>query len=225
MNDKKIRRLMGKYGLFCPVRKANPYRRLAASLRTDSVAPDLVRRRFRAFGPRKVLLTDITYIRLNGGFVYLSVIKDAFPMQCLSHVLSESLEVDFVLETVRKLMAEHSCSMDAETVIHSDQGVHYTSVAFRQLLNDTGLRQSMSRKGNCWDNAPQESFFGHMKDELAPYVKAWTCFEDVQARIDDWMDYYNNDRYLSILNGLSPNEYDHYLTTEELPTALAKEYT
>ena len=79
------------------------------------------------------------------------------------------------------------------------------------------LRQSMSRKGNCWDNAPQESFFGHMKDELAEKIPNWTCFADVQRSIDDWMDYYNNDRYQWDLAKLSPNEYYQYLTTGSYP--------
>ena len=141
-------------------------------------------------------------------------------MQVLAYQLSDSLEVDFVLETVRQLLRNHLCSLDAKTIIHSDQGCHYTSVAFRQLLKDSQLRQSMSRRGNCWDNAPQESFFGHMKDELRPYVHEWKSYDDVKARIDDWMDYYNNDRYQTILQWMSPNEYYHYIITQELPAAL-----
>ena len=222
MNHKKILRLMRKYGLRCPIRKANPYRRMTKALRTNSIAENQVRREFRSHGPRKILLTDITYIRLKDTFVYLSVIKDAFTMQVLSYELSESLEVDFVLETVRKLLRNHLCSLDAETIIHSDQGCHYTSVAFRQLLRDSNLRQSMSRRGNCWDNAPQESFFGHMKDELHPYIQSWRTFQDVKERIDDWMEYYNNDRYQTILQWMSPNEYYHYLVTKELPAALTE---
>jgi len=220
MNHKKVLRLMRKFNLKCPIRQANPYRRMAKSIKTDAIAPNHVNRKFRSYGPRKVLLTDITYIRLNQSFCYLSVIKDAFTMQILAYQLSDSLEVDFVLDTVKQLLRNHLCSLDAETWIHSDQGCHYTSVAFRQLLKDTNLRQSMSRRGNCWDNAPQESFFGHMKDELKPYISSWKTFHDVKERIDDWMNYYNNDRYQTILQWMSPNEYYHYIVTKELPTAL-----
>ena len=221
MNHKKIRRLMKKYGLRCPIRKANPYRRMAKALQTDAVAENFVNREFRIHGPRSILLTDITYLRLNGRFCYLSVIKDAFTMQVLAYQLSESLEVDFVLETVKQLLRNHQCSLDARTLIHSDQGCHYTSVAFRQLVQESKIRQSMSRRGNCWDNAPQESFFGHMKDELRPYIKEWRSFEDAKERISDWMDYYNNDRYQTILRWMSPNEFYHYTVTNQLPTALA----
>ena len=155
---------MHKFGLMCPIRKANPYRRMARAMRTNVVADNKVRREFKLHGPRKILLTDITYIRLNDGFCYLSVIIDAYTMQVLSYVLSDSLEVDFVLETVNILIRDHGISLDADAYIHSDQGCHYTSVKFRELVENTDLTQSMSRKGNCWDNAPQESFYGHMKD-------------------------------------------------------------
>lgn len=213
MNPKKIRRLMRKYNLFCPIRKANPYRRMAKAMRTNNVADNLLNREFESHGPRMVLLTDITYIPLNGEFCYLSTILDAFTKQILAYVLSESLEVDFVLDTVNILVRDHGISLTAETLIHSDQGAHYTSHKFIQIVKDADLRQSMSRRGNCWDNAPQESFFGHMKDELAEIIPSWSCFLDVKAAIDDWMDYYNNDRYQWQLAKLSPNQYYDYVRT------------
>ncbi len=215
MNLKKIRRLMDKYGLVCPVRKANPYRRLAKALKTNNVADNLLNRKFMEYGPRKVMLTDITYIPYNGRFAYLSTILDAYTKQILSYALSDSLEVDFVLETVEKLIKNHGIELTKETLIHSDQGCHYTSTRFIQLVNDKELRQSMSRKGNCWDNAPQESFFGHMKDEID--VSGCTKHREVKAIIDDWMDYYNNERYQWQLAKLSPNEYYGYITTGIYP--------
>lgn len=215
MNLKKIRRLMRKYHLICPIRKANPYRRMAKAIRTSNVADNLVNRGFEDYGPRKVLLTDITYIPLDSCFCYLSTILDAYTKQILSYVLSESLEVDFVLETVNQMVEKHGVSLKTETMIHSDQGCHYTSCSFIQLAKDKGLRQSMSRKGNCWDNAPQESFFGHMKDEID--LSGCTTFIQVKAIIDDWMEYYNNERYQWQLAKLSPNEYYQYITTGIYP--------
>ena len=217
MNHKKIRRIMRKFVLVCPIRKANPYRRMAKNLRTNAVADNLLKREFKEHGARTVFLTDITYIPYNKKFCYLSVIKDAFTTEVLSYVLSQSLEVDFVLETVKQLLEQHGTSIDAEAMIHSDQGCHYTSVSFRALLQDSGLRQSMSRKGNCWDNAPQESFFGHMKQELQPKISEWNNYENVAATIDDWMDYYNNDRYQMGLAKMSPCEYYQYITTGKYP--------
>ena len=217
MNVKKIRRLMRKYHLVCPIRKANPYRRMQKAIRTNNTAENLVNREFEEHGPRSILLTDITYIPLNGSHCYLSTILDACTKQVLSYTLSESLDVDFVLESVRSMVEKHGISLNKETILHSDQGCHYTCIKFIQLLKNSDLRQSMSRKGNCWDNAPQESFFGHMKDELAGEIPKWTCFADVKQSIDDWIDYYNNDRYQWDLAKLSPNEYYHYLTTGEYP--------
>lgn len=217
MNIKKIRRLMKKYGLICGIRKANPYRRMAKAIKTNNVAANLVKREFEKYGPRKILLTDITYIPYNGEFCYLSTILDAFTKQILSYVLSESLEVDFVLETVNLMVEKHGISLSTETIIHSDQGCHYTSCSFIQLVKDKGLRQSMSRKGNCWDNAPQESFFGRMKDHIEHHLKGCTEFSDVEMIIDDWMDYYNNERYQWELAKLSPNEYYKYITTGIYP--------
>ena len=215
MNVKKIQRLMRKYGLLCPVRKANPYRRMAKALKTNNYAENLVQRGFREHGARKVLLTDITYLPYNGTFAYLSTILDAFTKQILSYVLSDSLKIDFVLLTVENLVLEHGISLTTETILHSDQGVHYTSYKFIEIVNDFELRQSMSRRGNCWDNAPQESFFGHMKDEID--ITNCTSFDEVKAIIDDWIDYYNNERYQWQLAKLSPNEYYNYITTGVYP--------
>jgi transposase InsO family protein len=211
MNLKKIRRLMNKYGLICNIRKANPYRRMAKAIKTNNVADNLLKRNFTLYGPRMVLLTDITYIPYNGVFCYLSTILDAYTKQILSYKLSESLEVDFVLQTVNKMVEEHGISLKTETMIHSDQGCHYTSCSFIQLVKDKGLRQSMSRRGNCWDNAPQESFFGHMKEEID--ISQCTKFSEVKRVVDDWLDYYNNERYQWQLAKLSPNEYYQYITT------------
>lgn len=221
MNLKKIRRLMGKYGLACPIRKANPYRRMAKAMKSDAIAANLLNREFEKYGPRKVLLTDITYIPCCGKFFYLSVILDAFTKQVLAYVFSNSLEVDFVLETVHILMKNHGVSLDAQTLIHSDQGCHYTCKKFRQIVSDSGLRQSMSRRGNCWDNAPQESFFGHMKDEVGAALSLVTSFEDAKAMLDDWMDYYNTDRGQWQLAKLSPNEFFDYYTTGIYPLVLS----
>lgn len=215
MNLKKIRRLMDKYGLMCPIRKADPYRRMAEALKTNHTAENLLGRRFTEYGPRKVLLTDITYLPYNGTSAYLSTVLDAYTKQILSYVLSDSLEVDFVLETVEKLVKDHGIELTKETLIHSGQGCRYTSIRFIQLVNDKELRQSMSRKGNCWDNAPQESFFGHMKDEID--ISGCKKFREVKAVIDDWIEYYNNERYQWQLAKLSPNEYYQYITTGVYP--------
>ena len=130
MNVKKIYRLMKKFHLVCGIRKANPYRRMAKALKTSNVAENLLMREFEAYGPRVVLLTDITYIPYNGVFAYLSVILDAYTKEVLSYVLSPSLEVDFVLETVTILMDNHGTELKTETIIHSDYAEEKTIPKF-----------------------------------------------------------------------------------------------
>ena len=220
MNVKKIRRLMKEYGLKCPIRRENPYKRMARAMKTNHVAPNVLKRNFLQGKPRKVLLTDITYLFYKTGKCYLSTILDAMTREVLAYRLSESLEVDFVIETVDALIQKHRCTLDNTTIVHSDQGCHYTSNAFIQKLKDSQFVQSMSRKGNCWDNAPQESFFGHMKDEIRDAVSCAVSFETVQQIVDDQMDYYNNDRYQWQLLKLSPAEYCVYLMTGIYPLPL-----
>ena len=216
MNLKKIRRLMSKYNLRCPIRKANPYRRMARAIKTSHVSPNLLNREFSKRGVRSVLLTDITYILFGQGQrMYMSTIIDACTMELLSYVVSQSLEVDFVLETVEKLVAKHGVSLHKETLINSDQGSHYTSHKFIQIIKDINLRQSMSRRANCWDNSPQESFYGHMKDEID--ISKCASFEEVRAIIDDWADYYNNDRPQWTLSLLTPTEYYQYACSGVYP--------
>ena len=141
------------------------------------------------------------------------MVKDGFTKQILSYVLSPSLEVDFVLETFNQLYSKHKRNIHTDALIHSDQGVHYTSVKFIDLLKSLEIRQSMSRRGNCWDNAPQESFFGHMKDEIGRYTENACSYEELKEIIDSYMVYYNNDRYQYNLAKLSPNEYLEYYMT------------
>ncbi len=219
MNHKKISRLMKEFNLFCPIRKANPARRMAKAIKTSNYADNILNRHFEEYGPGYVLETDITYLfygpkRLKA---YLSVIKDGFTKQILSYVLSISLEEDFVLKTIKQLFEKHKNDIHTDALIHSDQGAHYTSIRFIDLLKDLEIRQSMSRRGNCWDNAPQESFFGHMKDEIGKYVETASTYEELEKIIDDYMYYYNNERYQYQLAKLSPNEYLEYYKTGNYP--------
>ena len=113
--------------------------------------------------------------------------------------IDTSYKVDFVLETVRQMTEKHGSELKTDTLIHSDQGCQYTSTKFTDILNDAGLRQSMPRKGNCWDNAPQESFFGHMKDEI--HVSVCDSHQKIQKAVLDWVEYYNNEQYCIYTKG------------------------
>ena len=221
MNPKKIRRLMKEFHLVCPVRKVNPYRMQAKRLQENRIAPNILNRQFKAYGPRTVLLTDITFIpryshhEPKTKYTYVCVIMDAFTKEVLSCICSTSYDTDIVLDTVNQLMEKHSLELNTDVLIHSDQGCQYTSSKFVTLLSDCNLRQSMSRRGNCWDNAPQESLFGHMKDEVR--MNATDGHNQVERKVLEWIDYYNNERYQWRLAKLSPTEYYRYVTTGEYP--------
>jgi transposase InsO family protein len=223
MNTKKISRLMKKFNLVCPVRKVNPYRALNKANLAARASPNLLNRAFRAYGARTVLLSDITYIhrrkRTADGpekYSYLCVIMDAFTKEILAYSVGVSPDTDLVLVTVNLLMEKHGHELKTDTLIHSDQGCQYTSHRFAELLKSVELRQSMSRRACCWDNAPQESLFGHMKDEIHLRQRS-DNHAIITSKINDWVDYYNNDRPQWSLAKLTPSEFFKYVTTGIYP--------
>ena len=212
-NLKRIRRIMKKYGIICPIRKANPYRRMMKATKEHRVVPNLLRRQFKQGIPGKVLLTDITYLHFGKGMrAYLSAIKDGSTGEILAYHLSDRMTLKLATNTLKKLKRNKNFKKAKDALIHSDQGVHYTSPVFQKLVKKLGLRQSMSRRGNCWDNAPQESFFGHLKDETS--IKACTTLDELKKEIKQYMIYYNHYRYQWNLKKMTPVQYrDHLLKT------------
>ncbi|AAO34789.1 transposase (plasmid) [Clostridium tetani] len=212
-NLKRIRRIMHKYDIICPHRKANPYRRMMKANKEHSVLPNLLNREFKQDVPGKVLLTDITYLFYkNGQRAYLSTVLDGSTNELLTYNLSKSLKIDIVTETIEKLVSSNNYLISSDSFIHSDQGAHYTSPIFQKLLKKYNIKQSMSRRGNCWDNAPQESFFGHLKDETN--IKNCNTFAELLEEIDEYMDYYNNYRGQWNLKKMTPVKYrNHLLST------------
>lgn len=134
MNVKNIRCLMPKNKFTSPICKSNPYRRVHKSIQMGNTVENLVNRKFETHDPQAFLLTDITYIPLNGAFCYLSTILDTCAKQVLAYALSESLEVNFALETVTLLLKNCGASLNGETLIHNDHGTHYTCSKFIQLV-------------------------------------------------------------------------------------------
>ncbi|MEK4967257.1 IS3 family transposase [Cytobacillus sp. FSL R7-0696] len=208
-NLKRIRRIMNKFEIVCPIRKANPYRRMAKATKEHRTCPNHLQRNFKQGVAGKVLLTDITYLPYKGGkCAYLSTIKDGETNEILAYEVSDSLSMDIALNTLRKLKRKNHHLKD-DAFIHSDQGFHYTNPQFQKLVKKTGLGQSMSRRGNCWDNAPQESFFGHLKDETN--IKESETLEEVKQEIKRYMVYYNHYRGQWNLKKLPPAKYRQQL--------------
>ncbi len=211
-NLKRIRRIMKKYGIICPYRKANPYKQIAKATKEHLTVENKLNRIFKVGKPGEILLTDITYLFYrNNNKCYLSTIKDAITNEITAWHLTSSLGLDISLETIKKLKQNKNIKLSTEAYIHSDQGVRYTSPTFQKLLKKDKLGQSMSRRGNCWDNAPQESFFGHMKDEID--LSKCNTFKDVFKEIKKYMNYYNNYRYQWGLKKMNPVQYRNHLAS------------
>lgn len=207
-NLKRIRRIMQKYNIVCPIRKANPARRMAKATQEHRTCPNMLKRAFKPGIAGKVLLTDITYLTYGiGKRAYLSTIKDAETNEILAYEVSASLGLDIAMESLKQLKKYRHLTSDA--LIHSDQGFHYTSPKFQKLVKQMGLNQSMSRRGNCWDNAPQESFFGHFKDETN--FKTCMTLGEVKQEVKSYMIYYNHYRGQWNLNKLPPARYRRQL--------------
>ena len=206
MNHKKIQRIMRKYDLIANVRRKNPYKLIMKKTMEHRIFPNKLQRIFHQLIPFKVFCTDITYIPFRYGFVYLSVIKDIASGEIMAWNLSISLEMTLVINTIENMKSYENA------MIHSDQGFHYTNPKYIKILKELNMNQSMSRKGNCIDNAPIESFFGHMKDEL-DYMSCQS-FEQLCLVIDEYMRYYNYERKQWTRNRMTPVKYRDYLLTK-----------
>ena len=208
-NLKKIRRLMKKFGLKCPIRQANPYRRMMKATQEHTTCDNLVNRIFKTGIPYNILLTDITYLFYgNNKKCYLSTIKDAETNEILAYYISENMTLDISLETIKKLHRKRKLMLSEKVIIHSDQGVHYTSSKFHNLLKKYNIQQSMSRKGNSMDNGMMENFFGLLKTEMFyDQEDKYKNIDELILAIDDYINYYNYDRIKLKLKGLSPVNY------------------
>ena len=207
---KKIQRIMKKYGIICPHRRPNPYKKIAKATKEHQVVPNKLNRDFKQGIPGKVLLTDITYLPYSGNrMAYLSTVKDASTNEILAYHVSDRITLDIATQTIHKLVNNKKFTPPKDAFIHSDQGSHYTSPRYQKLLQKHGIGQSMSRRGNCWDNAPQESFFGHLKDEV-DYQSSKTL-KELKTKINHYMVYYNNYRYQWNLKKMTPIQYRNHL--------------
>lgn len=205
-NRKRIMRIMRKYNIVCPIRRKKYKYKVT---KEHKVCKNYLQREFKQNVPGKVMLTDISYLQYgNAKTAYLSTILDASTNEILSFKVRENMKLDLVISTLNELKDNQFVHFD-DGMIHSDQGWHYTNPQFRIRAAEMGLQQSMSRRGNCWDNAPQESFFGHLKDELD--IKHCNTFDELHTLISDYIDYYNNDRYQWNLNKMTPIQYRNYL--------------
>lgn len=203
----KVIRLMRKGELACFVRKANTQKRASKEMLERNTKANKLKRRFRLERPLKNILTDVSYLKYGiGQTAYLSCLKDASSGRIMGAVVSSRNDAQLAEDTLVELKKH---PLDEECLIHSDQGILYLSPYFQQHAAEMGLTQSMSRRGNCWDNASQESFFGHFKDECD--YRNCTSIEEVAQMVEKYIEYYNNERPQWTRNKMTPLEFEAYL--------------
>lgn len=214
LNDKginasknRVARRMKEAGLRSIVRRK--YRPTTDSKHTHPVADNLLQRDFSASAPNQVWVSDITYIATQRGWQYLTVFLDLFSRMVVGWALSSSLSAEMVLTALYRGIRNREPG--AGLIIHSDRGVQYACKDFRQVLNKHGFVQSMSRKGNCWDNAVAESFFGILKSELIRHERYKGPQDTLRALFEYIEVYYNRKRKHSTLGYLTPAQYEQVI--------------
>ena len=201
LNHKTIQRLMKQLGLICRVR-AKKYRSYNGEV--GKIAPNLLQRDFYAEKPNQKWVTDVTEFSLFGQKLYLSALLDLHSSYLISYTISERPVLSMVTGMLDK--AFENLPNGTGLILHSDQGWQYQNKYYRQMLKQKGIRQSMSRKGNCLDNAVMENFFGLLKSELL-YLQQFQSMEHFKQELVEYLDYYNNHRIKAKLKGLPPAIY------------------
>lgn len=198
INHKTVQRLMREENLVCRVRMKK-YRSYRGAL--GKIAPNLLERNFDATSPNQKWVTDVTEFSLFGQKLYLSPILDLHSQYIVSYTISDRPVLSMVTEMLNKALQQ--IPDRANLILHSDQGWQYQHKQYQRMLKSKGIRQSMSRKGNCLDNAVMENFFGHLKSELL-YLQKFESIDIFRAELIAYLDYYNNRRIKEKLKGLPP---------------------
>lgn len=201
LNHKTVQKLMGEMGLYAKRRKAK-FKTYKGEV--GRVAPNVIDRNFTATSPNQKWATDVTEVKIKGKKIYLSPILDMFNGEIMSYTISDTPDLQMALSMLDKMFRK--TDIPKGLILHSDQGWHYQHKRYQKKLKEKNIIQSMSRKGNCLDNAMMENFFGLMKTELL-YLQEWNSIEQFKKELVKYIRYYNNDRIKLRLNGKSPVQY------------------
>jgi transposase InsO family protein len=199
INHKAVLRIMNKYGLLSEIRRRKKYKQMGQQLHKYA---NILNRDFNAEKPNQKWVTDISYIHTGQGVLYLSMIRDLFDESIVSYKMGTEQTVNLVLETIKA--AKEKETVTAELQLHSDQGFQYTSTGYFDLTKEYDITPSMSRRGNCYDNAMAENFFGILKSECI-YRKRPNNFDEARKLIDDYILFYNYER-IQLKTKLTPYE-------------------
>ena len=198
-NPKTILRIMKKYELLSEIRRKRKWKYMGQQLHKYE---NLLNRQFQADRPNKKWVTDISYIQTKQGTLYLSIIRDLYDNSIVAYKTSTKQTVSLVLDTIHMAMKQEKKKVTAELQLHSDQGFQYCSHAYFKLTQEYGITPSMSRRGNCYDNAMAENFFSIIKTECIYRHKPKT-FDEARELIDNYIYFYNHQR-IQLKTGVAP---------------------
>jgi len=201
INHKTVLRLMGSLKLKSVIRRKK-YRSYKGE--QGKIAPNVLDRSFKAKRPNQKWTTDVTEFNVLGKKLYLSPVLDLYNQEIISYELSERPDFKSVTNMLEKALKKSGNRKSL--IMHSDQGWQYQMKQYQTILKQNGIQQSMSRKGNCLDNAVMENFFGTLKSELF-YLNKYESITHLKKDINKYIKYYNNDRIKLNLNGMSPVQY------------------
>lgn len=201
-NPKTVLRVMNKYGLLSEIRRRKKYKIMGQQVHKYE---NLLNRNFKAYRPNAKWVTDISYIHTSQGVLYLSMIRDLYDNSIVAYKTGTEQTVNLVLNTIKEAVKKEAVA--GELQLHSDQGFQYTSQGYFNLTKEYGITPSMSRRGNCYDNAMAENFFSILKTECIYRYKLKT-FDEARKLIDEYIDFYNNER-IQAKTSLTPIEKRH----------------
>ncbi|MDO4418442.1 MAG: IS3 family transposase [Eubacteriales bacterium] len=219
VNVKRIARLMKRMKLVAQIPHKDAYKHQASHNHICAAPPNEVCQDFFQ-GPRKVILTDITYLYYGSARTpfYLCVFRDAYVRENLGWYAADCMDTDLVKNAYNRMMEDHKGEFrDAAVYIHSDQGSQYLSTSFHQLLSDNGFIQSVSARGNSQDNSPMESFFSRLKTDVLDLVALCRTLDSAVRLVDGYLQAYNKEHYQYELAALTPEEFYRYATTGVYP--------
>lgn len=207
VGHERVRKSLQRQGLRPVYRR--PYRITTDSAHTKSIAPNLLARRFDQWSINRAWVSDVTYIGTKEGWAYLAVVMDLSSRRIVGWSMSERMKADLVCQALRSAYWQRKPGVGL--IVHSDRGSQYASRSYRRLIADYQMAQSMSRRANCWDNSPMESFFKTLKVERV-YQTKYNTREQAKHDIVNWIEgYYNRDRLHSAIGYQSPVAAESYL--------------